>query len=303
MNSEKKTCVVCHSYLFDDDDVVYCPVCGAPHHRDCYNAIGKCGLEALHGTDKQYDKIKAETPPESKLENKAESNPIMQTKCQICGESYDMKEPVCPNCGAPNYRIISGFSPFDALGGVPKDIDLGEGVTADEAKRFVMANSQRYIPKFAAMSMGKKLSWNWFAFLFPSGFLLSRKMYLKGTAVGLVSVILRVFEELLGLAVYNAGGVDAYSYQSVYSVLGAVDKKILIFGIIAFFLDFVLRIVLGLIGDRIYKNHAVSKVAEIKKNSSDIEEDMNRKGGINFFTMLIGIFGINLISNLLAAML
>ena len=89
----------------------------------------------------------------------------------------------------------------------------------------------------------------------------------------------------------------------MYSVFGAVDKKILIFGMIAVFLDFVLRIVMGLTGDRIYKNYAVSTVAEIKKNSSDIEKDMNRKGGINLFTMLIGIFGINLISNLLAALL
>ena len=47
-----KTCGVCHAYLFPEDDVVFCPVCGAPHHRECYNKIGHCALEEAHGTEK-----------------------------------------------------------------------------------------------------------------------------------------------------------------------------------------------------------------------------------------------------------
>ena len=60
MNPEQKniSCALCHAYLFEEDDVVYCPVCGAPHHRECYNSIGHCALEQLHGTEQQYDKIK-----------------------------------------------------------------------------------------------------------------------------------------------------------------------------------------------------------------------------------------------------
>ena len=39
IRTEEEQCVVCHAYLFSDDDVVYCPECGAPHHRECYNGI------------------------------------------------------------------------------------------------------------------------------------------------------------------------------------------------------------------------------------------------------------------------
>ena len=39
-NENKISCAVCNAYLFEEDDVVYCPVCGAPHHRECYNSIG-----------------------------------------------------------------------------------------------------------------------------------------------------------------------------------------------------------------------------------------------------------------------
>ena len=55
---QNKSCVLCHAYLFDEDDVVYCPVCGAPHHRECYNSIGHCALESTHGTENQYDLLK-----------------------------------------------------------------------------------------------------------------------------------------------------------------------------------------------------------------------------------------------------
>ena len=58
---EGQSCPVCHAYLFDEDDVVICPVCGAPHHRDCYAHVGHCALEHLHGTDEQY------SPPEKEI--------------------------------------------------------------------------------------------------------------------------------------------------------------------------------------------------------------------------------------------
>ena len=54
----KRVCSLCHAYLFEDDDVVCCPVCGAPHHRDCYMNIGHCALEEFHGTENQYDKVR-----------------------------------------------------------------------------------------------------------------------------------------------------------------------------------------------------------------------------------------------------
>ena len=62
---KNKKCAVCEAYLFEDDDVVCCPICGAPHHRDCYSAVGHCGLEKYHGTDLQY---KAEETEEVKNE-------------------------------------------------------------------------------------------------------------------------------------------------------------------------------------------------------------------------------------------
>ena len=56
----KDKCAICGSYLFDDDDIVYCPECGAPHHRDCYNTVGHCGKEDMHSQLKDEQPLKNE---------------------------------------------------------------------------------------------------------------------------------------------------------------------------------------------------------------------------------------------------
>ena len=65
---EGQKCPICKAYLFDNDDLVFCPECGAPHHRDCYAALGHCAYKDKHGTSEGYKK------PENKTsENNAEN--------------------------------------------------------------------------------------------------------------------------------------------------------------------------------------------------------------------------------------
>ena len=70
LNEKGLSCAGCKAYLFEEDDIVYCPVCGAPHHRECYNRTGHCALEELHGTENEYDAEKAARPV---AEEKSES--------------------------------------------------------------------------------------------------------------------------------------------------------------------------------------------------------------------------------------
>ena len=41
-------CEACGAAFTESDDVVVCPVCGAPHHRTCWNETGRCAHEAAH---------------------------------------------------------------------------------------------------------------------------------------------------------------------------------------------------------------------------------------------------------------
>ena len=51
-------CASCHKVLKEGDDVVICPECGAPYHRECYAAEGRCVFSAKHGKGFEY------VPPE-----------------------------------------------------------------------------------------------------------------------------------------------------------------------------------------------------------------------------------------------
>ena len=298
LNTEGVSCVRCHAYLFPEDDIVYCPVCGAPHHRECYNQLGHCALEEFHGTDRQYDKVTAreEEQAAAEMPNTGENAEGLIT-CQMCHEKYDFALNACPKCGAPNIAKAGGsFVNFDFLGGVPADYDIGDGITADEAKRFVAANTPRYIPKFAVLNAKNKLSWNWLAFLFPCGWMLSRKMYKNGVIAGLLTVISSLFYLPFMNAIKNLGTTpgetQAQIMQSIYEHLPKMGAAVIAALLAGFVLNIAVRILSALFGDYLYKQYAISSIKTIRAESEDMDYDYRKKGGVNIFLFLLGTMAV-----------
>ena len=298
LNTEGVSCVRCHAYLFPEDDIVYCPVCGAPHHRECYNQLGHCALEEFHGTDRQYDKVKAreEEQAAAEMPNTGENAEGLIT-CQMCHEKYDFALNACPKCGAPNIAKAGGsFVNFDFLGGVPADYDIGDGITADEAKRFVAANTPRYIPKFAVLNAKNKLSWNWLAFLFPCGWMLSRKMYKNGVIAGLLTVTSSLFYLPFMNAINNLGTTpgetQAQIMQSIYEHLPKMGAAVIAALLAGFVLNIAVRILSALFGDYLYKQYAISSIKTIRAESEDMDYDYRKKGGVNIFLFLLGTMAV-----------
>lgn len=298
LNTEGVSCVRCHAYLFPEDDIVYCPVCGAPHHRECYNQLGHCALEEFHGTDRQYDKVKAreEEQAAAEMPNTGENAEGLIT-CQMCHEKYDFALNACPKCGAPNIAKAGGsFVNFDFLGGVPADYDIGDGITADEAKRFVAANTPRYIPKFTVLNAKNKLSWNWLAFLFPCGWMLSRKMYKNGVIAGLLTVISSLFYLPFMNAINNLGTTpgetQAQIMQSIYEHLPKMGAAVIAALLAGFVLNIAVRILSALFGDYLYKQYAISSIKTIRAESEDMDYDYRKKGGVNIFLFLLGTMAV-----------
>lgn len=298
LNTDGVSCVRCHAYLFPEDDIVYCPVCGAPHHRECYNQLGHCALEEFHGTDRQYDKVKAreEEQAAAEMPNTGENAEGLIT-CQMCHEKYDFALNACPKCGAPNIAKAGGsFVNFDFLGGVPADYDIGDGITADETKRFVAANTPRYIPKFAVLNAKNKLSWNWLAFLFPCGWMLSRKMYKNGIIAGLLTVISSLFYLPFMNAINNLGTTpgetQAQIMQSIYEHLPKMGAAVIAALLAGFVLNIAVRILSALFGDYLYKQYAISSIKTIRAESEDMDYDYRKKGGVNIFLFLLGTMAV-----------
>ena len=300
-NEKQKSCAMCHAYLFEGDDVVYCPECGAPHHRECYNELGHCALEEFHGTDKQYDRAaekqrenSAFNPDAAATDGEAEG----QITCGMCHEKYDFSLNACPKCGAPNIAKAGGsFVNFDFLGGVPSDYDIGETVTADEAKRFVAANTPRYIPKFATLNKKNRVSWNWAAFLFPCGWMLSRKMYKNGVIAGLLTVISTLLYLPFNNAVYKFGFAEgtattAEVVNNIYSHISEIGPLVIAVAAVGLIMNIVIRVISALFGDYFYKEYTISSVKRIRAESEDADADYRRLGGVNIFQVLVGFFAV-----------
>ncbi|MBQ4119344.1 MAG: DUF2628 domain-containing protein [Clostridia bacterium] len=285
LNEQNQSCALCHAYLFAEDDVVYCPECGAPHHRECYNKLNKCALEELHGTENQYDKLK----------KAAEDKQANEESKQFETAETDYETP------------FGMLSPIDFLGGVKPEDEIDNGVTANEAAKFVVSNTMRYIPKFKKLNKYNKASWNFLAFLLPSGWFFSRKMYLNGIITGAIEIIATLLTVPFQLTCYNLGlSGMMFEPQTLQKMAENMDKFppiILYVAFIGSILSIVISIVVGILGDYLYKKHAVNTIREIKEKSENKETDFRKKGGVNIFMFLIGVMAVQYIPAIIVSLI
>lgn len=314
---EGETCPICKSYLFDEDDVVFCPVCGAPHHRDCYAAVGHCGLKELHGTADQYT---PKTEDDDTKENPSADGEGAKIKCTRCGRDLVSGALFCPYCGqdlsgekaphshggfyqAPQQGAAPfgpGFVPFiDPYGGIPHDGSVTiEGESVENVKNYVFANSHRYVPLFYRQSKKNKSSWNWSAFLFPGCWLCFRKHYTAGIiALALWLFSLACFMPLtadMNALLTNGAPVTqdmlpAQVMEYVATLMPKIPLQSYIFSCVGIAIVIARAVFFGLMGDWIYRKKVLSSIKDIRTNPDidDTAEAISRRGGTNLWAFLL----------------
>ena len=293
-------CPVCKGYLFDDDDIVYCPVCGAPHHRDCYSALGHCGNEAQHGKENSTD-------------SENQSRQSKEKSCSYCKKAIPEDTNFCPYCGkiqppkgedikSDDFPEISftGFSiggvnfpKPDPYGGLDKNSEM-DGVKVKDIARFVAFAPNKLLPKFKQFHDGaKRISWNWMAFISPYTHTIFRKMgfstlmyiLLELTAFVLMSPIYYSLAYMdmpinsTALQIAEKFSSDPLKYTSVDSIILAVLGILLFIGY---------RIFAGLFNDFLYKKHVIASIKKIRADL-DLEEEYEfyRRGGVRPILSLV----------------
>lgn len=181
MDFKTYICPVCKKNFNDGDDVVVCPECGTPHHRECYSKNGKCFNEAAHGTDN----LVIETSESSqKGENNSEAAKDLNGNTEFFKNLEQIPEII--KAGPAQNALIGG-----------KHAYLFE-IAVDK-------NREYYIPRFMLMDNIKKgFSWNFFAFLTPLAWTLYRKMY-KFSAL-----VLAIYMLIFGLTGYYVLGNEEF---------------------------------------------------------------------------------------------
>lgn len=301
---EGQQCPVCKSYLFEDDDIVFCPECGAPHHRDCYKSIGHCGLKEYHGTDKQYKKPGQQT--QQRQDNSAK-------KCNRCSNHIADDAIYCPYCGNP---VNQSYSPpptpgiytyYDPYGGV-SPADRIDDVPAEDIKNFVAFNTQRYLPLFKRLSKQRRVNWNFAAFLFPVGWFFFRKQYRPGIMCLLFMIAAGLCELPLMLEISYLREllpVDATRQQlfrMVYENIDKIGTFPIVMTLLSIAITLTVRFVSALFGDFFYKNHAISTIKIIKRNTDSYSSELIKKGGISPLWFAISMMLTSFLPSLLGSL-
>ncbi len=300
---EGQSCPVCGKRFSETDDIVTCPVCGAPHHRACWQADGHCHFESTHGTPEQWSRRAqaADTAPRSSTEN----------LCPHCGAPNVQYAEFCGRCGrklnanewhstaqtphqnnTPFHEYTPFHTGFDPLGGVAHNEPFDEDVTAEDLAVAVGGNTAYYLPRFQKIRDGHTVQWNWAAFWITPYWLLYRKQYVSGI---LVSLFYLLYFALNYFVFYKSGAlistdVDPFmvSYEAGYlSVLFLLSVAMVI-----------VHVLFGLFANYMYLRTCKKRVRTAKETDpADFRTVLKTLGGVSFVWGAVSYFGISFITS------
>lgn len=233
MNYTGIDCPVCNTKFGDSDDVVVCPVCGTPHHRECWHRNGRCINEEKHIEGFIWQMTDIPVAPAQKTEENVkvcprcgENNPVYEPVCIRCGErlknqdSTSMHMPPLEGNPAANWQTEANpnaFSPYQNVYAQDAKTLYGEDaviedIPASEVAEYIQKDSSKYIGRMLKMQeKNTKLSWSWASALGSFFWCFYRRMSGLGTVLLLIyltvsfaaSLIIPVIAKFSNPAMYD----------------------------------------------------------------------------------------------------
>lgn len=263
---ENQPCPICNNSFNPNDDIVVCPICGTPHHRDCYKKNGECGNFEKHNEGYRWTPLQTDVP-EQKIEQSA---PVPEAPYAVPFNSAQ----------APTTNIFTAQPNPYAL--FPKELE--DGVATEEAADFVQLNNVKYIQNFFYIK-SKKKTFNWAAFFFAPYWFFYRKMYKLGAIFMAIMLLLSVGFSLPGPAREFTNELNEWAetyenadittteemeefYNSQYEIytsnpIGVV--LVAVQGVIAF----ILQLYIGFNANKWYYNHTIKSIKKVQSETAD----------------------------------
>lgn len=308
---EGKSCPVCQTPFRETDDIVTCPVCGAPHHRSCWQRDGHCHFESDHGTPNQWPGQQ----PQPNAASGATDSASAANRCPNCGTVNLEHAEFCQRCGRPlrvtewrspfsanvppNGTPCNEYSPFrvafDPLGGVNRNETFDdEGTTAEELAMCVGNNTMYYLPRFQRIKNGHAVQWNWAAFFIAPYWLLFRKQYPLG-------IFTCLFYLLYDLLVILSGASSALTYEQMETAVQSWCFPAVVLMSVGVIL---VSLLFGLFGTKLYYHLCLKRVRQAKQaQPADLRAELRRKGGVSFVWGAVAYFSIQFLSAALSSFL
>ena len=327
-NYEDYKCPVCNKQFTKDDDIVTCPECGTPHHRECYNLTGHCVNKGLHASGYSFLDEHKPIIPEAPKQHNAKTGeyyaPPTDGNSNATNQNQDENQPT--QMPFPTIQTIQ----FD----IPEYKEQGEidGVNINDIAATIRTNPQRFIEKFKGFSAKKsKISWNWGAFFFGSYYLLFRKMYKQGVAFFCVlfSIVLVGDAALFKFAPNYMGAIQNFvstydprstAMPDMSAIMNASDAQTAV-KIMYIMLGVLLlvRIIIAMFADYFYKGTVFAIIKSVSEQldnganfiqsslfgmDADLDQSqmkrlyLGNKGGVTFFAPLVAYFVFYIVTSM-----
>lgn len=312
---EGQQCQLCGKEFTSEDSVVVCPICGAPHHKECYLEHGDCALAQHHSEGFTY---KASEPSVEQVEDNPQGTAHY---CKRCGAKLVEDAEFCLMCGQPNSAPVSVIpvaknAGKDPLGGLDQGEEIA-GVKVGELAATVRLNSNKYLPKFKALNSRRtRLSWNWSAAIFGEYYYFFRKMYLVGFLLIVFGALaVQVANTLLGdpmgqfvstFGSFFEGGYAAAlaSQDKLNELMQVPGNRALVFrALVPTLAPIVLNILLAPFANLLYLKTCVKRVKTLReffeefggKTGTSYHVELLRRGGVNLLGIFLAYFSSSIV--------
>lgn len=306
-------CPVCDKYFHIGDDIVVCPECGTPHHRECYAQNGECKNADKHSEGYDYqqdlkDNNSVDDTAELELCKKCgTANPKGAFFCSKCGSAL---QDTNNNTGNNPYQNAGANNPhggqpfpgnqvphvimFDPLAGVNPGTDIGDGVTVGEVAKFVKTSTPYFVTVFNQIRTFCKSRFNFCAMFFGGGYLLYRKMYKIGSVITAIQAAMLILYYYLNYYINSTPVYDKllkamYEYDTNATALYMSELTTQQSGLLMLYFAIavvmlIMGIVIGACANRMYFNHCKKQIVKIKSEAntqSDCDTMYQKRGGVN----------------------
>lgn len=280
-------CPVCGGVFTVQDDIVVCPQCGTPHHRECWSRLGHCAYQERHKENLEWHEDQLIQP-----------GTAQQIACPACGTRNNPAASNCTHCGAPlgqtqeppktesassgpkyarSSRQTSGPGvppPFPGNAQVVGPEDEIGGIKSKDWASFIRRSVPYYLMRFFQMELGgSKIAVSLSAFIFGAYYFFYRKMYR-------IALLFCGADLLLTLPSLVLFWYDTGSFLTT----GINPEFWLTMGTICAYLNWGVRLVAGLFGVFLYKKHAsktIRRICETTPEGSQRSLRLSAVGGVN----------------------
>jgi|GEM_PF-2919157 len=301
------TCDLCQKPLEHADEIVVCPVCGAPMHRACYAQHGACAHAAEHASGYEWahpETGRGETVVCARCG--AQNDPAARF-CQLCGASLADRHGQAPEDGADG--TWRGAYTYGQASSVQFDVN---GVSSEEMRTYLGNSAEIFLTKFQLILRQRftPAVWSIPALFFGPFYFFYRRM--QKTGIQLLLILIAIY---IPGYLYTTEYFKAFVAPEMFGITLPYNEALLALlepvATVASWLRLALHFFCGIQANRFFLTHVIADIrtlhtqyAENERSSPDYRQALAYQGApaamtavlvfLGFFAVVYGVTALRL---------